>query len=109
MGALVAHRGAGQTARFVTVLHAFDADATQCGVSGDHCVHPGFDQCLSHLRGLFVGHVRGDLDRQRYMFAVAQGQFGAARGQVRQQLLERITELQTAQARVFGELTLTVT
>ncbi|MNK96990.1 hypothetical protein D3C87_1173020 [compost metagenome] len=99
VGALVANRCAGQTARLVTMLHAFDAHAAQGGVGGDDRIHTGFDQRLRNLRGFFVGHVRGDLDRQRHVFAVTQRQFRTACGQVGQQLLERIAELQAAQAR----------
>ncbi|MNI50264.1 hypothetical protein D3C73_1049150 [compost metagenome] len=99
VGALVANRCAGQTARLVTMLHAFDAHAAQGGVGGDDRVHAGFDQRLRNLRGFFVGHVRSDLDRQRHVFAVTQRQFRTACGQVGQQLLERIAELQAAQAR----------
>ncbi|MNE04476.1 hypothetical protein D3C80_970100 [compost metagenome] len=81
------------------MFHAFDAHAAQGGVSRDDRVHPGFDQRLRNLRGFFVAHVRGDLDRQRHVFAMAQRQFGPTGGEVRQQLLERVAELQAAQAR----------
>ncbi|MNF30918.1 hypothetical protein D3C84_116680 [compost metagenome] len=99
VGALVANRCAGQTTGFFAVLHAFDAYTAQGGVSRNDRIHPGFDQRLRNLCGFFVAHVRRDLDRQRYMFAMTQCQFRAALGQIGQQLLERVTELQAAQAR----------
>ena len=99
MGALLTHWRAGQTARLVAMLHAFNTDTAQSRIGGDDRVHAGFDQCLGNLRSLFVGHVRRDLDRQRHMLAVTQGQFGATGGQISEQLLERVTELQAAQAR----------
>ncbi|SVJ78053.1 Uncharacterised protein [Klebsiella pneumoniae] len=77
---------------------AFHAFAAESGIGRDHRVHPRLDQRRGDQRGLFVGHVRGDLDRQRYPPAMPQRQRFLTLAQCLQQLLERIAELQAAQA-----------
>lgn len=102
MGALLQHRCARQAARLATVRQCFDTFTAQRGVGGDHRIHARLHQRSGHQRRFFVAHVRRDLDCQGHALAMCTGQLFAALGQGVEQLLERVAELQAAQARGIG-------
>ncbi|MNO97060.1 hypothetical protein D3C76_887550 [compost metagenome] len=98
VGALVTHRRARKAARLVAKGQTFDPFAAKGGVGGDHRVHARLQQRLGYQCGFLVTHVRGDLDRQRHALAMLDSQAVLAHTQGFQQLLQRVAELQTAQA-----------
>ncbi|MNE02056.1 hypothetical protein D3C80_945190 [compost metagenome] len=99
MRALFPDRRTRQATGLVAMQQALDAFTAEGGVGGDHRVHARFDQGRGDQRGFFIAHVRGDLDCQRHMLAAFGHQLRAALGQGIEQLLERVAELQAAQAR----------